>query len=597
MVSDKAKTAAKGLRVDGVLCSRYLPLWLGALGALLCLPAVGIGFHLDDLTHRHLFSDLPLADDLRRAYQSPFGIANGSPESIQWQIEQGYAPWWTKRDLLLSMWRPISTWTHGLDARWFFDSPALMHLHSLAWWFVALVCVTLCYRQIWGRTNLAGFAALLYALDHTHGFAVGWIANRNALLSTAFAVAALWAQYRTQRSAWYRLVSPLCLLAALLSGEAALAVMGYMVGHAVWIAPGSLRKRFGLVAPHLILVVGWRIVYRVLGRGAHGSGLYIDPGQEPFTFLLAVLERLPVLLLGALGLPPAEAYVFADPWLQVLLWCLGLGLLVVFGALIWPLVRADRQARVWAFGALTGLVPMCSTHPHNRLLYLVGLGLMGLLAQLVHGYLEGAPFTLRPAFPWAPRLTRLLVGFRLWMSPVLLPAMACSVAFTTPIQRGLNAMVAQDAWAGETLVVLHAQDYFQVKLLPTAYALAGAKPPAQIVALSFGKGPMLARRLGPRTLELEWPRGLLADPLDALYRDPRDLMPVGYTVQVEGVRIQVTGLLSDGRVRQARVEFDRPLDSAGMHWVRYHGRRWYDVDWGAVHGSLRTKSADPLVGL
>lgn len=601
VVDQVVQSSSWVVRLERFLGSARLPVYVALVGVVLCAPSLWIGLHLDDLTHLHMLSSqLPMADALLAAYESPFGIANGEPSSIHWQIEQGLAPWWTVPDLLISLWRPVSTWTHRLDAALFFDAPVVMHLHSLLWWFAALWTAAQAYRGALGRTTLAGFAALLYALDHTHGFAVGWVANRNALVAVTFGLGTLALHYRAEHSRACRVGAPVCLAVALLAGEGSLAVTAFLAGQSLFVERGAFGRRVIRLLPYAAVVVLWRIVYQgVMGRGAQGSGLYIDPAREPVQFALAALERAPVLLLGSLGLPPAEAYVFAPPAQQpwVLAGAVALGALFLW--VLWPLLRQDAQARAWAFGTACALIPACSTHPNNRLLFFVSFGVVGLLTQLFGGYVGHASWSQRPRI--GARVAHLvaaaLVGFRLLVSPLLLPVTACSIAVTSPVRAGLEAMVAREDLPGEELWVLHARDYYQVKLLPTAFVLAKRPRPARIRALSFGRGPVIARRLGPASLELEWPKGLLSDPLDTLYRDSSLPLPEGYTVELQGLTVRVTEVGEDGLVRRARFELDSPIDAPEKHWVRFDHGSWLDIQWQGAQQELRTEAKEPLVGL
>ena len=57
------------------------------------------------------------------------------------------------------------------------------------------------------------------------------------------------------------------------------------------------KKIFGLL-PALILFLGWRATYKILGYGASGDALmYVDPMQRTFAFLMQFAERLPRVLL------------------------------------------------------------------------------------------------------------------------------------------------------------------------------------------------------------------------------------------------------------------------------------------------------------
>lgn len=563
---------------------RQLPLRLALLATLLTAPTLAIGFHLDDYVHRYLLSDMEGGAALLRAYESPFGIANGERDVNHWQIEKGYAPWWTDEHLLISLYRPISELAHRLDAALWPDDAVLQHAHSLLWHFGLIAVATLLYRRVMGPGTLAGAAALFYAVDHTHGFAVGWIANRNALIAAFFGVLALLAHHQARASGVRAsaAAAPALLLAALLSGEGSIAVVGYLVAYALFLDRGSLRARALSLLPHLLIVVGWRAVYNALGRGAHGSGLYLDPVQEPLTFALAVFERAPLLLLGELALPPAEASLFLPPPWPPLILALAVLVTLLLGLTALPLLRRDATARFWAAGMLMALVPACTTHPNNRLLFFVGLGAMGLLSQLWHGMLEQAAW-LPSGAAWralARGFTALVTGFHLLVSPLLLPVTACSVAFTSEARRAADsALESLEPHAGATaatdaeLVVVSSPDYFHVKLIPVIAALEQRPAPARLRALAFGSTDLRITREDAHSLRVRYAGGVLADPLLELYRARETPMPVGSRVQLRGMTVEVT-VAQDGVPTEALFRFARVLEDARLRWLSWDGERY-----------------------
>jgi hypothetical protein len=550
-----------------------LPLVLAAASTLLLAPTLFIGFHLDDYVHRYLFSGLPGSRSLLDAYQSPFGIANGDVVSNHWQIEAGYAPWWTHPRLLISLWRPLSELTHRLDA-WLWPSSALLqHAHSLFWHFALVLAVARLYRAVMGATTVAGLAALMYAFDQAHGFAAGWIANRNALVAALFGVAALACHHRARSSGAraFAVLSPLLLAAALLSGEGAIAIFGYLIGYALFMEQASVGRRLLSLAPHAAVVVAWRVAYDALGRGAAFSGLYLDPAHEPMRFVGAVIERMPLLLLGELGLPPAEVYQFLPHPLAQLMWLYALAIGIWLLASVLPLLRADSQARFWAFGMVVSLPPACTTHANNRLLFFAGLGAMALLSQLWHGVVLGAPW-LRPGLFWqrvARGFAAFCVGYHLLLSPLLLPLAGCAIMLTAPAEAAAESALSQAE--GRELVIIDSPDYFYVKLMPVLAALEKRPPPRRLRALSFGAVPLVVERPDARSLEISFQGGLLSAPLLELYRARDLVMPVGSSVQLQGLEIEVERLTTDGRIAAARFRFEAPLEDARFRFLYWNG--------------------------
>jgi hypothetical protein len=546
-----------------------LPFYLAMASTLLLAPTLFIGFHLDDYVHRYLFSGLPGSRALLSAYQSPFGIANGDPASNHWQIENGYAPWWTHPRLLISLWRPLSELTHRLDAWLWPSSSLLQHAHSLLWHFALVLAVARLYRAVMGTTTVAGLAALMYALDQAHGFAAGWIANRNALVAASFGVAALACHHKARSSGGrgFALVAPALLAAALLSGEGAIAIFGYLIGYALFMDRASAGRRLLSLAPHAVVVVVWRLGYSALGRGAAFSGLYLDPTREPVRFLAAVIERGPLLLLGELGLPPAEVYQFLPHPLAQLMWLYAVVVASWLLVSVLPMVRADSQARFWAFGMLVSLPPACTTHANNRLLFFVGLGAMALLSQLWHGLVLGAPWLRDSGL--RRRVTHgfaaCCVGYHLLLSPLLLPLAGCAIVLTAPAEAAAESALSQAD--GRELVIIDSPDYFYVKLMPVLAALEQRAAPSRLRALSFGAVPLVIERPDARTMELTFAGGLLSAPLLELYRARDLIMPVGSKVQLQGLEIEVEGLTQDGRIAAARFRFDAPLEDARYRFL------------------------------
>lgn len=551
-----------------------LPWWLAIAAMLLTSHSLWMGFHLDDYIHRYLLSDLPGAADLLRAYESPFGVANGEPLINRWQVEHGYAPWWIDRDLLVSLWRPISYATHELDALLWPDNAFAMHAINLLWFGALVVVVTRLYRQVMGPTAIAGLASLFYALSHTNGFAVGWIANRNALVSAGFGVLALtfYDRGRSHGGA-ARLLSPLCLIAALLSGEGSVAVLGYMLAHAMFLDTNTWRARLIALSPHVAIVVTWRVVYNFLGHGAHGSGLYLDPIREPLAFAIAATTRLPLLIMGQLAIPPAEGYVLGPPaWAPAILmfaWVVT----ALFALSVFGLARADRVARFWLAGVLFALVPNCTTYANNRLLFFVGIGAMGLLAQLWIGFLSRAVWV--PSNPLLRALAHTFVGaaafLHLFISPLLLPLATQSVAFTRPINPALAELTNDSDLAHQDLLLLTAPEYFYVKLIPVMRALAHEQPAHAIHALSYGPVATQVRRVDTHTLVVDYDGGILPDITTQLYRRADIPMHVGERFDYAGVEVEVLAIEADGRANQVRFRFARSLDSDVFRVMNWNG--------------------------
>jgi len=118
-----------------------LEIWLAGCAVLLSSSALFLGFFFDDYLGRYIYSNLDGAKHLFDLYVGGYGLTNANPADMHWQIEHGWAPWWSYDRLLLRMFRPFGIATHWLDFQLWPGSAFLMHLHNLLW-LALLVLVT-----------------------------------------------------------------------------------------------------------------------------------------------------------------------------------------------------------------------------------------------------------------------------------------------------------------------------------------------------------------------------------------------------------------------------------------------------------------------
>lgn len=575
----KAAGPAVGARgVEGWVIGRLqaprLPLRLALLAVALASPCLVLGYFADDWVARYIYTDLPGAKQLYDVYGGGYGIANGVPVDTHWQIEQGWAPWWTYEQLQIRMFRPLGLLSHRLDARAWPEAPALMRAHSLLWLAALVLGATRLYRGALGA--LAGaMAALLFAVDHTRGFAVGYITNRHALMAVTLGVLCLDQRLRADLHGARRghLLGPLFYGTALLCSDAAIAVGGYLGAYALLAEQGACRKRALALAPYAAITLLWLGWYKLGGYGASGSGLYIDPAREPLQFSLAFLQRAPLLVLGLFLAPPSELHSVAPATAAHAMLAFALLVLVALGFALAPLLRRDRIARFWAAGLVLALVPASSAFPHNRQLLFASVGAMPLLAQLWHLYaIELRDAALSARMRAARLLASIPFFMHLFVSPLLVPVTTCSVALLAPLQRGLADGGADIA--GRDVVFMTAPDYLAVRIVQLARRVEREPLPRRWRALSFGPQRVTVARSDARTLELDYEGGILSTPFLELYRDRRLAMTPGERVELTGLQIEVLEVTADGRVRRARFRFDSPLDAPSFRFYAWQNGRF-----------------------
>jgi hypothetical protein len=529
---------------------------------------------LDDFVGRYIYSDLPDAARLFELYAGGYGLANGAPADTHWQIEHGWAPWWTYDQLLIRLFRPLGVATHWLDFSFWPDRPWAMHLHSLLWLALLVLATTSMYRAALGGVA-GGLAALLFAFDHTHGFVVGYICNRHTLITALLGALCLTAHIKARKTAALpqQLIAYALYTIALGSGESAVAIAGYLCAHALCVERVSLSRRLLLIAPYFVITLLWRALYTRAGFGAFGSGLYIDPARDPVAYLLALFERAPVLILGQFLAPPAEFYaVWPASWAHAM-FVFACVFCTCLAVAFWPLIRRDRVALFWLLGALASLVPAASTYPHNRQLMFTSFGAMGLLAQLWHLHVvelrSRAPSRL---LHFSQGIGGLVFVTHALISPLVLPVSTCGIAVTSPLQAARTALDADSA--GRDVVFVNAPDYFAVKLVQLSLRIAEKPLPRSFRALSFGPEHITVQRTAANALELEYAEGILSTPFMELYRDRRIAMREHERIELNGMRIEVLALTSDRRAQKARFSFDLPLESEQLRFYVWKAGRF-----------------------
>ncbi len=567
--------------------------YLAALAVLICLPALWLGWIIDDQVHRAALLGVEDFPDAGRSTLELFRFVGGDRELSLQQIERGLWPWWSDPDLKLSFMRPVTGLTHGLDYWLWPRSPFLMHLHSLLWFAFAVLAATWLYRRWLPDPALAGLAALLFALDDVHALAAAWIANRNATIALVFALLALLAHDRWRRDGWLpgAVCTPLLMLLGLLSNEGAVAIGAYLLAYALFLEDGSWRSRLSSLVPSAAVGMLWWVAYKLLGYGAAGSGVYIDPGTSPLRFARVAVDRVPALLRGLLAWPPAEVDLMFVRSARPVALAMSFTILAVLGVLFWTLSRRDRRARFFAVGMLLAVVPVCSTFPSNRLLLMASLGGLGLVALWLDALWRKA---LAPG-GWR-RPAQLGVALLLAVHVVIAPlsiqaAMQNMKGLGVVVERAASSLPADEAVSEQWVVIVNTPTAFVSGFGPVLQALDGRPVPARTLILGSSLHAIDVERRDEHTLVLRPEAGFLApsgtprpgvEPatanplyvlqvLDNLFRDHDvDPLELGERIELNGLTVEILDI-ADGRPSEVGFRFDRPLEDPVLRWQRWEG--------------------------
>jgi hypothetical protein len=581
-------------RLQRLLGHPRLPLFLAIIAVLLCIPSLWLGFQWDDHYIRLVLMRPAPIPEWERSPLELFSFYPGDGEFTLTAMDRGTAPWWTKLELHLAFFRPLTGITHWIDFRLWPGHPWVMHLHSLLWFGAAIAVAGLMYRRLLLPPWVAGLAALFFAIDDAHGMPAVWIANRNACIGALFGFVALIAHDRWRRHGWRpgRVAAPLALLLGLLAGEIALATVAYLVAYALFLDRDRWLGRLGSLVPSGLVCIGWWFGYRWLGYGAGGSAMYVDPGASPLEFARAAVERAPLLFFGQWALP-SQYYLLLSQRATEVMWLVAVGLVAAIGFLLWPLIRRDRMARFFAFGMIFSLLPACATLPGDRLLFLAGFGGMGLLAQFVAG--------VRGRAEWLPRFPvwRVLAHGAVWVllvihlvfAPVLLLRASAHVkALGDVIERAADSLPADPAVVDQQLLIVNTPSTFisaygvliqfldgrptapRIMTLGSSIHPIGVSRPAENLLVVRPEGGFLAPRGSPVPgQEAEQPPfdyRYMFPVFDPLYRDATP-MQEGERIELTGLTVEIMTVTEDGRPHEVAFRFDRSLDDPSLRWLEW----------------------------
>lgn len=564
------------------------------MAVFLCAPSLWLGLQNDDYFLRLVLSDPPIEPAWSRSPTDAFTFVNGDEEFIRYGLERAELPWWTHPRLRLAFLRPVTSLTHWIDFRLWPDHPWLMHIHSLLWFAGAVLAAALLYRRLLLPAWVAGLAGLLFALDDAHGMPAVWLANRNASVGVFFGLLALIAHDRWRRDGWRpgAAIAPLALLLGLLSGEIALAAGGYLLAHALFLDEDRLSRRLASLIPAAVVGVVWWLTYRLMGYGASGSGVYIDPGVSPLQFAQALVERAPILIFGQWIFPSSLSMILSRHAAHML-WIAAVGLVVVIAALLMPILRRERLARFFALGMVLSLVPACATFPDDRLLFFAGFGGMGLLAQLLAAVWQEVDWIPRPRNRRLPLQVTcwVLVAIHLAFAPLALATTASKVrAFGSIIERAAEGLPSDPAVTDQLVLIVNTPTVFISFYGPLIRGLQGHPIPRRTLILGSGIYPTTISRPAPDVLAIRPSGGYMPEPgspqpghetsqpalhpayffqmLDHLYRDATP-MTVGERIAYGGATIDVAEISDDGRPIEVRVRFEVDLENPSLRWLQW----------------------------
>jgi hypothetical protein len=542
------------------------------LPLVIILPILGTarwlnsGWMRDDYVHRLLFSRqnsaqatlarLGYGQTVTSPLSTMFSFIDGGSGQSRMR-DTGVLPWWVVERAKCSYFRPLSASTHWLDFQLWPENPGLMHLHTTLW-LVALAGLAFwLFRTVeWNRGAAGGVAALLYA-SHGHATASAWLANRNALVYSCFAVGSLilFVRYRRNRSPAFAMGAYACYCLALLAGEGGVCVLAYLLAYAVSQRAGSVWERVRSVLPFVGITGAWYFAYNWLGYGAIGCPGYTNPIGETVQFLKEFPGDYRDMVSMAYG-------VNIGPAPLRIVWCL----LLLFGGVL--MATKSRTSRFWLAGSLLSMAPLVATTPHVRHMLIPALGAVAITAELACWLAT-----------WCRPTTQLARAI----------STACGAAAVSIVVVHLISTIGEDGRLvkrelGAEAILNQVVDFGNMSIPPAATVIMLRSPGEfhnfYAPALRYWRGleiPDQSLVLGPRgargTLTRTGPTTVVVRP-HASYALPGAVEEATLTVGTTHIHV---GSRSDGGMPSiVDFTFAFPVDAPSVIWVRWdpHERRF-----------------------
>jgi hypothetical protein len=527
------------------------------------LPALTAPFMLDD------HAQIAMAEGRFGAPRGPFDLYDYVDDANRTSLfDRGVIPWWTDPRLVVCFLRPLPSALVWADHLLFGAHAVWPHVHSLLWWALGTLGVAVLLRRSFGlRAGLLG--TLVFALAPCHAIPLVWVANREALVSTALGVWALvsYERWREEHRPRDGAASLLLFALATLAGEYTLGFVGYAVAIELTVRRQPLARRALGVLAFVVPVATYLAVHVALGYDARGTGFYRNPLHDIGTYASGAPRRLAILV-GSAWLGADDTWTMAPRWELA---CLGLLSLATLTYLLVLVVRrlpdAQRRRAGWMLvGSILAIAPVLSVEASARLLGVSMIGVSGVVGVA----LDRAWFPeVAPPRRGVAELAGLVAIFLAFAHFIRAPldTLATMRVATAPAR----AYVSRVAWLRQhldpsrsTVMVLRGNSSETVLWGPL---LLGDRAPARWRVLSFASGRSLLLRTGPRTMDLvQSERPLFNVGPDDLFRGTGSLGP-GASVELAGMKATVVQVDDQSLPKRLTFELDRDLDDPSVQWI------------------------------
>lgn len=516
-----------------------------------------------------------------------YQFSDGTPRHNAELASGGHWPWLIHPNWKLSFCRHLPSALIALNHKICGLNPAGYAIHSLLWYIALIIMLGLLVCRLVpgpegkGAHPAAYLTVIIFAFAFSNSYALFYGAARWIIMTAFFGLAGLLAHIKWREQDWKpgRILSPAAFFLALLCGEAALAVMAFLVAYELFGRKEAVKKKAAALLPAAILAAVYLVVYRLIGYGAENMGLYTNPLNDPLAYLAALPVKIAAILgemfFGTIyfwGLNP----ILPSRQLPILL--AGAAVLVVMGFLFFPMRSAASPARRRMFdwilaGTFASMLPLSSATIGGRVIIIPFIGGSIVLAFILHYWGQRLRRNLKSPVAWIGGLFCLgLFFFNLLLSPYAWFSGVRELStYVDMWEKTQKETVLNDILPHQEAVFLNdspdiswlheAHYYRKIKRLPM---------PRSWWQLSFSSGKHRYTRTAGDTLEMQIVEGSLPETYDYLgLTTPGNVLKKGNVIHLTGLRATILDIDKKGLPR-VEFKFDQPLEDERYRFYKFH---------------------------
>lgn len=579
---------------EGYLKKPNAPIFILLVLIALYFPFMAIGLIVDDFYHFAMINNSAITQLTEASsLYGFFHFVDTDVQRTQFLIDQGLIPWWTADNFKFVFFRPLTELSLFIDYSLFASNTYLMHLHSILWKFLAAASVFYCTMQITKDRALSTLCTLLFAVDATHAITVGWLANRSALMAAAFgllAVAFYLKALDNSRPIKYLIASMATMALALACGEIGVSFVAIMFCFAFLPRERPIYSRLILFSGPLALTLIYLAIYVSQGYGAGGDALlYSSPFALDSGFWQQLLFRVPALMIGSLGLLPADLYgatfslspgaVLAITGLIFLLLC------------YWHEIRTNRLIQVSLAALVFCCIPVAAKMPSDRNLFVATYPTCLFLAVILKKAIshDWSAAGLRLAFK--KYTAAILFLIHIVLSAALHPMYAYSLHSMSDDSIRIYQSLPEDI-EGKTLVFVDTP--FAPACLATPVVSYLQRPlPAHTIWLSNNYKGSEINIDSSGSLTLTVPQGLLSNGDDTLFRSPQKApLYQGEKIELPSLTIEIDAVTPDKRPMRLRAT---PTEPDNTIYLTFKKGKFRVIEPDKSKGSIQTSALNPTL--